>query len=151
MSESLEGLSSAVTRQNAGAFLNTGGAAVLPGGLNAPAATGSAEVMAAPGSLRALKSSHGPAKAYPAVKRIETRSAAESAAASGQRAWMLAERDSIFLHHCETFAILRSAGKQNMGVYTMFVASFQWRGMRCPRSQKRSATAPQDARATCDS
>src|SRR5260370_32373414 len=101
MSESFEGLSSAVTRQNAGAFLNTGEAAVLPGGVNAPAATDSAEVMAAPGSLRALKFSHGPAKASPAVKRIVTRRAAEGAAASGQRGRMLAERDSIFLHHCE--------------------------------------------------
>src|SRR6266581_5833439 len=100
MSESLEGLSSAVTRQNAGAFLNTGGAAALPGGVNAPAATDSADVMLAPGNLRALKPSHGPAKAGPAVNRIETRRAAESAAASGQRAWTLAERDSIFPHHC---------------------------------------------------
>src|SRR5260370_20197740 len=77
MSESFEGLSSAVTRQNAGAFLNAGGAAVLPGGVNAPAATDSAEVMAAPGSLKALKSSHGPAKAGPAGERLWDSNAAE--------------------------------------------------------------------------
>src|SRR5215831_16861427 len=58
MSESLAGLISAVTRQRAGASLNTAGFGAGLGSSNAPAATTCADVMVVSGSLRALKLSH---------------------------------------------------------------------------------------------
>src|SRR5215469_7858514 len=58
MSESLAGLTSAITRQKAGTSLNAAMPAAPPAGANAPAATDCALVIEVSGSLRALKLSH---------------------------------------------------------------------------------------------
>src|SRR6516225_6367485 len=68
ISESLAGLSSAVTRQKAGASLNTAGFGAGLGNSNAPAATTCADVMVVSGSLSVLKLSHVEASAGDAAK-----------------------------------------------------------------------------------
>src|SRR6185312_9691799 len=55
ISESLVGLIVAATRQNAGRFFTEAGGTIAPGGMNAPAATGCANVMVVSGSLSAAR------------------------------------------------------------------------------------------------
>jgi hypothetical protein len=76
MSESLEGLRVAATRQKAGTFENCEAAVVEPpgeGGMKAPAATLFAEVTAVFGNLREARLSHDAADADAAATRTQKR------------------------------------------------------------------------------
>src|SRR4051812_9811281 len=74
ISESLAGLMVAATRQNAGIFFTDAGGSLAPGGMNAPAATGCADVMVVSGSLSAARLSQVAAMAEPGrVRRIKTK------------------------------------------------------------------------------
>jgi len=74
-SESLAGLIVAATRQNAGTFFTEAGGALAPGGMNAPAATGCANVMVVSGSLSAARLSQVAAMAERGTARgIRTKS-----------------------------------------------------------------------------
>ncbi len=79
MSESLDGLSVAVTRQNAGSDAKGDDAGGLPpcafGGLNVPTATVVALVTPALGSVRALSASHEAAVAGAAVATLNATAA----------------------------------------------------------------------------
>src|SRR6476661_8910145 len=74
ISESLAGLIVAATRQNAGKFFTEAGGALSPGGMNAPAATGCADVMVVSGRFSAARLSQVAAMAEPGmVRRITTK------------------------------------------------------------------------------
>jgi len=76
MSESLEGLRVAATRQKAGTFENCEAAVVAPpgeGGIKAPAATLFAEVTVVFGNLREARLSHDAADAIAAATRTQKR------------------------------------------------------------------------------
>src|SRR6476469_1537311 len=74
ISESLAGLIVAATRQNAGRFFTEAGGTLAPGGINAPAATGCADVMVVSGRFSAAMLSQVAAMAAPGVaKRIKTK------------------------------------------------------------------------------
>src|SRR5579871_6034765 len=62
MSESGAGLSVAMTRQKAGRFFTEAAGAVEPGGINAPAATGCADVMVVSASFNVARLSQVAAK-----------------------------------------------------------------------------------------
>src|SRR5437879_2696919 len=68
MSESLDGLTSATTRQKAGTSLNIGIPDSAPAGTNAPAATVLAEMIVVSASFRTVNLSQVAAKAGAAVK-----------------------------------------------------------------------------------
>ena len=90
MSESLEGLSVAATRQNAGRSANCAPPPPRPpaGGVNAPAATGCAIVMVASGSLSELRLSHVAAAAGPAIDTLNaTNTAAIPSIFIGVSSW----------------------------------------------------------------
>src|ERR1700760_3775300 len=74
ISESLAGLIVAATRQNAGRFFTEAGGALAPGGTNAPAATGCADVMVVSGKFSAARLSQVAALAEPGMaKRITSK------------------------------------------------------------------------------
>src|SRR5687767_12396965 len=58
MSESLDGLSVAATRQNAGSSPNGAPSPLAPGGVNVPAGTACASVIVAAGTTSAVSLSH---------------------------------------------------------------------------------------------
>src|SRR6478672_3798806 len=74
ISESLPGLIVAATRQNAGRFFTEAGGTLAPGGINAPAATGCADVMVVSGRFSAAMLSQVAAMAEPGMaRRIRTK------------------------------------------------------------------------------
>src|SRR5579864_3359697 len=69
ISESLAGLIVAATRQNAGRFFTEAGGTFSPGGINAPAATGCADVMVVSGRFSAARLSQVAAMAERGMAR----------------------------------------------------------------------------------
>src|SRR6476646_1383160 len=74
ISESLAGLIVAATRQNAGRFFTEAGGSLAPGGINAPVATGCADVMVVSGRFSVARLSQVAALAEPGMdRRIRTK------------------------------------------------------------------------------